>query len=64
MEIEAISRSQQKDILTEVLRQNKSVTFRDSPSAPPAIPRRSTRPTPRTPLMIYSSYSIFKTQYI
>ena len=34
METEAISRSQQKDILTEVLRQKKSVTFRDSPYAP------------------------------
>ena len=28
MEIEAISRSQQKDILTEVLRQKLSVTIR------------------------------------
>ena len=37
MEIEAISRSLQKDILTEVLRQ-KSVTFRDSPYAPRDLP--------------------------
>ena len=38
MEIEAISRSLQKDILTEVLRQKKSVTFRDSPYAPRDLP--------------------------
>lgn len=37
METEAQSRSQQKDILTEVLRQ-KNLTFRDSPYAPRDLP--------------------------
>ena len=40
METEAQSRSQQKDILTEVLRQKKSVTFRDSPYEKPPVTSR------------------------